>query len=336
MWPTSLFRLSDLALVSAVPGYRLYQDGFGDREALEQMVEAIRSYDIERPLEPIQISWQGRPQARGASTIRKGWFTSPLAHRLPVESRRAPVELIEPREVVDPLRPACVMLAATGEEGFWLRRRHADRLAHAGIASLLLENPFYGLRRPRAQSGPFLRTVEAQFAMNLATVDEARALLGWLRAEGHSLVGVTGYSQGGVMAAFAAALSPFPVAVVPRGAGNSAAPIFTNAALSRRIAWSQLAAELGGLEAARDYFRRCLEPVRVNRFRPPQVPRAAIILHARGDGFVPPDEAEALHRHWAGSELRWLVGGHLTTSVLHAGRQMDALRDALAVARGHL
>ncbi len=169
--------------------------------------------------------------------------------------------------------------------------------------------------------------------MNLGTVDEARALLRWLRDQGHGLVGITGYSQGGVMAAFGAALSPFVVAAVPRGAGDSSAPIFTTAALSRRIAWSRLADELGGLTAAREYLGRCLEPVQLSRFRPPRAPEAAVLVHARGDGFVPPEEAEALHGHWAGSELRWLEGGHVTMSLFHRRAQRQALLDALAVAR---
>jgi len=252
---------------------------------------------------------------------------------LPPEVRRAPIELIAPAHERDELRPVCVMLGATSEEGFAARRRTAAGLARRGLGSVLLENAFYGARRPPGQQGPHLRTVEHQFAMNLATVDEARALLRWLRGAGHALVGVTGFSQGGAMAAFAAALSPFVVAAAPRGTGDAVAPIFTTAALSRRIAWSRLAAELGSLAAARDYLGRCLEPVRLSRFAPPRAPQAAILVHARGDGFVPPEEAVALHRHWSGSQLRWLTGGHVTTSLLFASRQRQAVLDAFAVAR---
>ena len=62
--------------------------------------------------------------------------------------------------------------------------------------------------------------------MNTATVDEARALLGRICAAGY-FPGVTGYSQGGFMAAFAGALVDIPVVVVPRAAGTQAAPVLT-------------------------------------------------------------------------------------------------------------
>lgn len=330
MLPT-LHRLADLAMVSAVPGARLYADGFGDRAALEEMVEHIRTRAIADPASEITIRWDGPTRTRGEVTVRGGRFVSPSADRQPEESRDAVIELIEPRGEDRP--PICVLLAATGEEGFFLRRRFALGLAERGIASVLLENPFYGARRPRGQLGPVIRTVEAQFAMNLATVAEARALLVWLRRRGHELVGVSGYSQGGIMAAFAASLSDFPVAAVPRGSGSAAAPIFTNAALSRRIHWPRLGSEMGSVARARAYFRECLEPVQVSRFPPPMHPEAAIIINARGDGFVPPSEAEALHAHWPGSELRWIQSSHVIASFMHGKAQQRAIVDAFGAVR---
>jgi hypothetical protein len=334
MLPT-LHRLADLAMVSAVPGARLYADGFGDREALEEMVDHIRSRAISEPVATIDVRWDGPEQRRGAVLSRRGRFDSPLAARMPSESQEAVFELIEPRGPTSAgprgaRPPVCLLLAATGEEGFFLRRRFALGLAESGYGSLLLENPFYGARRPRGQLGPVLRTVEAQFAMNLATVAEARALLRWLVDRGHPGIGVSGYSQGGIMAAFAASLSDFPVAVVPRGAGSAAGPIFTNAALSRRIHWPRLASEMRGVDAARAYFLDCLEPVQVARFPPPLHPEAAVIINARGDGFVPPAEARALHAHWPGSQLRWIRSSHVIASVLHGRPQRRAILDAFA------
>jgi len=333
MLPT-LHRLADLAMVSAVPGARLYADGFGDREALEEMVEHIRSRAIREPVAEVDLRWDGPAEPKGWVSRRRGRFRSPFAHRQPAESHDAVIELIEPhdRQSKNEL-PICLLLAATGEEGFFLRRRFALGLAERGIASILLENPLYGERRPRGQLGPVLRTVEAQFAMNLATVAEARALLAWARARGHRLVGVSGYSQGGIMAAFAASLSDFPVAVVPRGSGSAAAPIFTNAALSRRIHWPRLSAEIGSVERARAYFGACLEPVQVRRFPPPIHPEAAILVNARGDGFVPPSEAEALHAHWPGSQLRWLQSSHVIASFMHGKAQRAAIVDSFGVLR---
>jgi esterase/lipase len=164
--------------------------------------------------------------------------------------------------------------------------------------------------------------------MNYTTVVEARSLLAWLRREGFDRIGVTGYSQGGVMSAFAAALTAFPIAAIPRGAADAARPIFVEGGLSKSMNWSKLNEQLG--DEARSYFARCLEPVTVSRFPPPADPTLAIIVNARHDGFVPAEQAIALHRHWAGSELRWLEGGHVTAA-LFIQAQRQAILDAFGL-----
>jgi hypothetical protein len=252
-----------------------------------------------------------------------------MADLLPEESKRGHVELLLPPDRRRGERSRlCLMLAATAEEGYVRRRLWATSLLRRGIGALLLENPFYGRRRPSGQLGPSLRTVADQFAMNLVTVDEATAILSWMRGEGYERVGVTGYSQGGMMSAFAAAMAPFPLAAVPRGAGSAAGPIFTTSALTRAFDWDRLAAEKGGREAARQYFLECLEPVNISHHGPPIAPEAAILMGARSDGFIPPEQTVHLHRHWAGSELRWLPAGHVTSLVLHRRAQVQAISDA--------
>jgi hypothetical protein len=131
-----------------------------------------------------------------------------------------------------------------------------------------------------------------------------------------------------MMAAFAAAMVPFEIAAIPRGAGSAAGPIFTTSALTRAFDWDRLAAEKGGVEEARQFFMECLEPVNVSHHGPPRLPEAAILVGARSDGFIPPTETEHLHRHWAGSELRWLDAGHVTSLVLQRKAQVRAILDA--------
>lgn len=311
-----------------LPRIKLYRAGFGDRRRLDDWVREIAAYDRSVELPELTEQRHERAARRGALRTRRLRFASPAAHRLPPESGSIEAELLVPARG----RPtaACLMLAATGEEGFARRRRFAGPLVAAGIAVLSLENPFYGSRRPRGQLGPVLRTVEEQFAMNLSTVDEARALLSWLRREGYSQVGVSGYSQGGMMAAFAGALASFPVACVPRGAGDRAHAIFMESALSRSVDWAALARDDGSEARARKYFERSLEPVRLSRHPPPLAPGSAIIVASRHDGFVPATESEALHAHWPGSELRMLESGHVTAALLQADAHRQAIRDAFA------
>ena len=297
---------------------RLYPDGFG--EGLERRVAAVRDY--QGPAESLDIRWSAPRRLIGV-TVREGRFRSPAADVLPSESWTAHVE----RWIPGHRAPVLLVLAATAEEGVARRRPLARWLARHGIGAVLLENPFYGARRPAGQRGPILRTVADQFAMNLATVKEASALLRTFHDDGLD-VGVTGYSQGGVMAAFATAVSDFSVAAIPRGAACASEPIFTSGALSAQMRWDVLAREAGSLAAAKARFAAALAPVRLDRYPAPRDPSRAILVASRHDGFIPAEEAEALHRWWSGSELRWVEGGHLTGLVLHHHVHRKAVLDA--------
>jgi len=321
--------MTDWVLGALMRGGLLYADGFGGFDRLDDLVERVRRYPGSEPPAELEIRWDGKARSVAGYRVRRGWFDTPMADLLPSECKRGHVELLLPpdrRRGEQP--PLCLLLAATAEEGYARRRLWASSLLRRGIGALLLENAFYGRRRPLGQRGPSLRTVADQFSMNLATVDEARALLGWMRRAGYERVGVTGHSQGGMMSAFAAAVTPFAVAAVPRSAGSAAGPIFTTSALARAFHWERLAGERGGLEEARQYFLECLEPVDVSRHPPPHSTSAAILVGARSDGFVPPEETEHLHRHWQGSELRWLDAGHVTSVLLHRRAQVRAVLDA--------
>ena len=90
--------------------------------------------------------------------LRHGHMRSPLARHTP-EFIPPPVcdaqfELVEPaNSATRRLRPLVIHLAGTGDHGFARRRRFMARpLAEQyGIASLILENPFYGPRKPKRQ-----------------------------------------------------------------------------------------------------------------------------------------------------------------------------------------
>ncbi len=325
---SALHRYTDLALTSLLRGVRLYEDGFGDRSSLARLVDAVGSVARDAPLPELDVRWDA-PRTSGATTERHARFESP-AIELPPESRDVRMLWLEPSARDDRPREVVVLLAATGEEGFFTRRRFAAPLVASGRSVLIVENPFYGARRPRGQLGPGLRTVRDQFAMNLATVLEGRAVAGWLASRGHPKIVLSGYSQGGIMAAFVSALVPFPTGCVPRSAGARVEAIFTKGALSRAMDWQRLAREVGGRAEAEAYFESCLAPVRVDRHPAPIAPRACIVVGARHDAFVPPEETEALHRHWPGSELRWDDAGHVTAALLGQRGHQRAILDSFA------
>ncbi len=316
--------VADELLTRAMGGPKLYADGFGSLDELDALVQTVRGYDAALPPMRIEMAWQ-HSRTSSTATVRVGSFVSPAASMLPPRTRTAFVEFHEPLHGAT--GRVCLLLAATGEEGYPLRRRLVHDLLAQGIGAVLLENPFYGSRRPEGQRFSLLRTVRDQFAMNTATVDEARALLRWIRDEGF-VPGASGYSQGGMMTSFGAALCDFPVAAVPCASGLRAAPIFTENALQRRFDWAALAKAFGSESSARRHFAACLEPVDVGRFPPPHHPASAILVGARYDGYIPEAEVEALHRHWPGSELRWVETGHLTGAVLGKRAHLRAIVDA--------
>ncbi len=327
---TSLHQLTDHALIALLRKGKLFSEGFGDRRRLARIVDAVASYRRESALDVPSIAWGDEKERFGVRRLR-GTFAAPLAAELPEESRTVHVELLLPRGANAPhATPIVLLLAATSEEGFRRRRLFSLPLLQRGIAVLSVENPYYGLRRPAGQIGPFVRTFSDQFAMNFATVIEGRTLLAWLHREGYERVVVSGFSQGGMMAAFAAVTSTFPVGVVPCAAGLTAHGIFLDAALSNAFAWPRLAADAGSEAEARALIERALDPVSLAVHPPPLRPELAIVLGAAHDGFVPKRDVEALHRHWPGAELRWVSAGHVTTAALHHGAHRQAIRDALA------
>lgn len=325
---TSLHRLTDHALIALLRKGKLFSEGFGDRRRLARLVDRVASYRRTSALEIPDVT-MGAPKERLGVRRLRGTFEAPLAGELPDESRTAHVELLLPPGKRATEVPIVVLLAATSEEGFGRRRLFALPLLQKGFAVLSLENPFYGRRRPAGQIGPFVRTFADQFAMNFATVMEGRTLLAWLRREGWTKIAVSGFSQGAMMAAFAAVTSDFPVAVVPCAGGLTAHGIFLEAALSRAFAWPKLAADAGGEAEARALVERALDPVSLGMHEPPVRPELAIVVGASHDGFVPKRDVEALHRHWPGSELRWIPAGHVTSAALHHGAHRQAIRDAI-------
>lgn len=317
-----LHSLADHALTYGLRVGVLYREGFGDRARLERIVDSIETLTRARPAGDVVMRYREPAKSVRGGSVRLATFESPAPTPMPAECRTARVQIWTPARHTS--GAMCILLASTADEGFRLRESFARRLLREGIGSLILENPFYGSRRPRGQRGPVLRTVVDQFAMNTATVDEARALLGWIRAAGH-LPGVTGYSQGGFMGAFAAALVDFPVVAVPRAAGTHAAPVLTEWALSRAVHWPSLARESGSVAAARAELARHLSPVDLTRHPAPVAPDLATVMVARHDRVFPARTGTALHHHWPGSELVVSNAGHVTSVFLDDAAHLRAV-----------
>ncbi len=315
----------DRLYVKLSPVGSFFRDGWGDEATIERVVGLLR-----RPPPPLRVElrWGPEEQRRGW-TERHGVFLSPVDDgTLPDASRTGRVLLLLPPGPHRTPPPVCLHLAATGEHGYARRRRLCLPLLARGVGALLLENPLYGHRKPSYQQGSDVRTVAELVTMGRAIVEEARALAVWLHERGHP-VGLSGYSMGGQMAALAAALLPFPVAVAPASAPCTARQAFIEGLLSRVTCWSALGAR-GSPGEARARLAEVLDATCLTQQPPPRAPEAAILLVAREDGYIFAEGARRIHEHWSGSELRWLEGGHVSGYVAGISPLREAIVDAFA------
>jgi hypothetical protein len=65
------------------------------------------------------------------------------------------------------------------------------------VASIILENPFYGYRKPEAQTRSSLQNVADLYMMGAMLVGESCALMRWCEKLGYGPFCLTGLSMGG-------------------------------------------------------------------------------------------------------------------------------------------
>ncbi|XP_053179816.1 protein ABHD18 [Scomber japonicus] len=177
--------------------------------------------------------------------IHNGFFISPLEQLvpgiLPPESVKARFQFIVPKRW-QKNRPVCIQLAGTGDHFFWRRRTLMARpmIKETGMASLLLENPYYGYRKPKDQLRSCLKNVSDLFVMGGALILESTVLLRWLEREGYWPLGMTGISMGGYMASLAVTNWPKPIPLIPCLSWSTASSVFTTGVLSKAVNWTEL------------------------------------------------------------------------------------------------
>ena len=274
----------------------VFADGWGDQPTLSRL--RIEALEI-APIPDIEISWSV-PAERHKVRLTRGHFRSPRADLLPPASRLATVLRVDP--LVEP-KGTCLLMASFNDHGYATRLNLATRLTDHGIVSIILENPYYGTRRP--SSGQPLRTVVDFFSMGASAVLESRAILNVLTRELSTPIGVAGYSMGGNIASLVSATVSFPVATAGLAASHSPGPVWTEGLLANAIAWDAL----GGRHHSKE-LAEVLGSASVLNFPPQPHSMTAVLAAPTGDGYIPKTAFEDLHKHWPGSELRWIAGGH--------------------------
>ncbi|CAH2263562.1 protein ABHD18 isoform X1 [Pararge aegeria] len=177
----------------------------------------------------------------------EGYFLSPLEKCLPgivpEIAQKAHFQIVLPIHWPDPhCKPVCLHLAGTGDHFFWRRRNLMVKplLKEAGIGGIILENPFYGLRKPTDQIRSSLHNVSDIFVMGGCLILESLVLFHWCERNGLGPLGVTGLSMGGHMASLAATNWPKPLVLVPCLSWSTASAVFLQGVMSQSINWDLL------------------------------------------------------------------------------------------------
>ncbi|XP_034738956.1 protein ABHD18 isoform X2 [Etheostoma cragini] len=228
---------------------KLFIGGWGKPEDLKRIFEfrkIIGDRERCRSLVPKDYPvYINKTEEHADCKIHDGFFISPLEHLvpgiLPPEAVKARFQFIVPKRW-QKNRPVCIHLAGTGDHFFWRRRTLMARpmVKEAGMASLLLENPYYGYRKPKDQLRSSLKNVSDLFVMGGALILESTVLLRWLEREGYWPLGMTGISMGGYMASLAVTNWPKPIPLIPCLSWSTASSVFTTGVLSKAVNWREL------------------------------------------------------------------------------------------------
>lgn len=338
---------------------KFYTRGWGTPEELKEILRVHRvisnreqciNYVESLPKREFHL---GPAVKKDKCRIIDGHFESPicsiLPHIVPQKCRTGYFQLVLPedRPQSDP-GPICIHMAGTGDHGFSRRRELlAKPLLSKGISSLILENPYYGLRKPSEQSRSGLLQVKDLFIMGLSLVVEGYCLLQWLENEGYNGLGLTGISMGGHMASLAGTIWPKPLAIIPCMSWTSASVVWTEGVLSKAIPWRKLEAEyaanyeysmeplsrsdkpqpdISTCDKAKElrksetvvFMKDVMDQVTgLQNFSVPVDPTVSTFVVAKADAYYPIHSLTPMTEIWPGCEVRYLNTGHIAGFLMH-------------------
>ncbi|XP_049836010.1 protein ABHD18 isoform X2 [Schistocerca gregaria] len=256
---------------------KFFTKGWGNTENLKRLFEFRKvvsrresCFNLVPPDYPVSVF---KDETVGDYRILEGKFLSPfvkhLPNILPKEAETAYFQAVLPAEWQSKqYRPVCIHLAGTGDHGYWRRRQIMAKplIKESGIGAVLLENPFYGLRKPKDQVRSSLHNVSDIFVMGGCLILESLAILHWCEKSGFGPLGLTGISMGGHMASLAATNWPKPIVLVPCLSWSTASSVFTEGVMSESINWDLLASQYFSDDTYREEIRKMVT-VKEDAFR---------------------------------------------------------------------
>lgn len=312
-----------------------------------------------------------KKQSFNDHTILEGNFSSPfmdhLPDILPKECQTASFQAVLPLRWTGQLKPLVIQFAGTGDHFYWRRRKlmALPMVKERGIGSIILENPFYGVRKPPGQLRSSLRHVSDLFVMGAQLILESQVLLNWAENEGYGPFCCHGISMGGHMASLAASAYPKPIALVPCLTATSGSVTFCQGVMAKAINWKQLtqqydqnekykselwhlvdspefgetdrftsifSSQSGGQNYAEAvHFMRGImdECTHLKNYDVPVDPELIFIVAAENDAYQPRHSVIPLPDIWPKSNIRYIGEGHIKSYLFHQHIFRQAIYDSL-------
>ncbi|CAF0810744.1 unnamed protein product [Rotaria sordida] len=274
-------------------------------------------------------------------------FRSPIAnhmgHMVPTEVATAHFQLVLPhdhRVGMDSI-PINICYAGTGDQGFNRRRLLTAHplLKQYRIGSIILENPYYGVRKPKHQVRSSLFYVTDLLVMGGALMLETLALLHWCEKMKLTPAILHGFSLGGHMASLAFTNWPGPLSLLSCASWSTSSTAFCDGVLSRTIPWDLLkkqfyenkayqtfyeylregkkstSSNLSVIDPVKDMMRLIMDEFTSldNYSRPVEsnIPNAMFII-GTNDGYVLRDGIPDMNDVWPGCLVRYIPYGHIS------------------------
>ncbi len=196
------------------------------------------------------------------------------------------------------------------------RAKHIFATMKVNIALFTL--PVHGPRAPKGFNGAkFMALSPMDFVhAESQAIWDLRRLIGWIRKQGATKIGISGISLGAYTSAVLASIEDnldCVIAGVPP-ADMMATGDYLASSLERRL----MAA--AGYDADRD---RAIQSVVSPLSLKPRVPHdCRFMFAATGDQFVPIEQINALWQHWQQPKISWCTGGHVSALMQKAPRTL--------------
>jgi len=213
----------------------------------------------------------------------------------------------------------CVHGAGMGTAHRDFRAFHvAEMHRECGINVALFTLPVHGLRAPEGiNGGKFLGVSVLDFVLaESQSMWDLRRLIGWIRRQDATQVGIYGISLGAYTSALLAGLEADLACVIVGVPPVDL--IHTRGYLASPLEQRIITAE--GMDSQRDSaVHSVVSPLRFE----PKVERDRRFIYAgTGDQFLPLEQVRALWHHWEQPRIRWCRGGHVSTLLQRESRML--------------